>query len=370
MPERDDRLEPYRSMRDFEASPEPEGAVRHPEPDAPRFVVQEHHATRLHWDLRLERDGVLASWAIPKGLPWSPDQDNLAVHTEDHPLEYLEFSGEIPEGSYGAGTMTMWDGGTYEPLKFEDGKVVVDLHGERVQGRYALFSIDGDDWMIHRMDPPADPDRRPLPRQWRPMQATALDHLGDLPGSAGDYAFELWWAGRRCLIRSSGGRIEVVDGQGDDFTAVLPEIRRMGPTLGSTEAVLDAVLVGLGPEGVPLHDPAPVDHRLAAPAGRARRLERRQPLAAMLVDLVWLEGHALTDQPYVERRRMLTELDLSSDAWQTPRHHRGDPAPFLDAVGAQGGQGILAKRLDSGYEPGGVSSNWCALPARDSPTRA
>src|SRR5207237_6420621 len=113
-------------------------------PALPRFVIQEHHATRLHWDLRLERDGVLASWAVPNGIPESPDENRKAVHTEDHPLEYLDFHGEIPKGNYGAGTMTIWDRGTYVPEKIEDRKVMAEFHGERVHGRYALFQTGPD----------------------------------------------------------------------------------------------------------------------------------------------------------------------------------------------------------------------------------
>src|SRR3954463_7554030 len=116
-----DRLRQYRSKRDFGDTPEPAPAsTQTAEPDLPRFVVQEHHATALHWDLRLEHDGALASWAVPKGIPPDPKTNHLAVHTEDHPMEYLDFHGDIPEGSYGAGTMKIWDRGTYEPVKWED----------------------------------------------------------------------------------------------------------------------------------------------------------------------------------------------------------------------------------------------------------
>src|SRR5437763_1433791 len=110
-------------------------------PRQPRFVVQEHHATRLHWDLRLEHDGGLASWAIPNGIPPDPAENRLAVRTEDHPLEYLEFSGEIPKGQYGAGTMTIWDSGTFELHKWDDKKVEVTFHGQRLKGRYGRYSI-------------------------------------------------------------------------------------------------------------------------------------------------------------------------------------------------------------------------------------
>ena len=134
-------------------------------------MVQEHHARRLHWDLRLEHDGVLASWALPRGVPDHPDENRLAVHTEDHPLEYLEFDGEIPKGEYGAGTMRIWDRGTYEAEKFRDDEVIVIFHGERMRGRYALFQTRENDWMIHRMDPPEDPAYEPMPERVKPMLA-------------------------------------------------------------------------------------------------------------------------------------------------------------------------------------------------------
>src|SRR3954454_5170369 len=130
-----DKLETYKRKRDFEATPEPAGSEAAAS-DLPRFVVQEHHARRLHWDLRLEHDGALASWAIPNGIPAEPKENRKAVRTEDHPLEYLDFHGEIPKGEYGAGTMTIWDRGSYEVHKFDDKKVEVTFHGERLQGRY------------------------------------------------------------------------------------------------------------------------------------------------------------------------------------------------------------------------------------------
>src|SRR5919199_6834932 len=131
------RLGTYQRMRDERATPEPFGAKRRrPRKKAPRFVVQEHHATALHWDFRLERDGVLVSWAIPKGLPVDPKTNHLAVHTEDHPLEYASFAGEIPRGEYGGGQVILWDSGTYETEKWTTREVKIVLHGERVQGRY------------------------------------------------------------------------------------------------------------------------------------------------------------------------------------------------------------------------------------------
>ena len=171
-------LASYRRKRRFQATPEPRGKRRR-SAGGLRFVVQKHHATRLHYDFRLELDGTLKSWAVPKGPSLNPDDKRLAVMVEDHPLEYRTFEGVIPKGNYGAGTMTIWDRGTYVPEKVEDRKVMAEFHGDRVHGRYALFQTGPDpkDWMIHRMDPPEDAEREPMPGRVVPMLARA----GELP---------------------------------------------------------------------------------------------------------------------------------------------------------------------------------------------
>lgn len=145
----------YRAKRDPRRTPEPFGEVAADDTDTGgRFVIQEHHARRLHYDVRLERGGVLVSWAVPKGLPEKPGSPRLAVHTEDHPLEYLDFHGEIPRGEYGGGSMTIWDSGTYETEKWSDDEVAVTLCGERVEGRFVFFrparTEDPKDWLVTR----------------------------------------------------------------------------------------------------------------------------------------------------------------------------------------------------------------------------
>ncbi|HYF44997.1 MAG TPA: DNA polymerase ligase N-terminal domain-containing protein [Acidimicrobiales bacterium] len=350
--------ERYREMRDFEATPEPAGGEPSPPPEGePRFVIHQHDATRLHWDLRLEHEGALASWAIPRGIPWDPDDNHLAVHTEDHPIEYLEFSGEIPEGNYGAGTMTIWDSGTYEAYEWEDRKVVITLKGERAQGRYSLFATRGRDWMIHRMDPPADPARRQPPTDLQPMLAVP----GDLPNK-GDHAFEVRWVGTRVLLTSAGGVTEIVDAAGTDIGPALPEVRRIGRALGATEVILDGVVVALD-RGAPSSDAAAVDRRLRASESRVRRMAEQEPLAVIVFDLLWLDGHPILDRPWRERRELLEDLDLAGPAWQTPAAHRGDGADLLAAAGAQGLPGLVAKRTDSPYRPGEKSDDWIEVAA-------
>jgi bifunctional non-homologous end joining protein LigD len=183
-----DKLDTYHGKRDFERTAEPSGKGRR-KPKGARFVVQEHHARRLHWDLRMEHDGVAVSWALPRGVPAHPDENRLAVHTEDHPLEYLEWEGEIPKGEYGAGTMVVWDSGTYEAEKFRENEVIATFHGERMSGRYAIFQTRGKDWLIHRMDPPEDPGYEPMPDRLAPMLARS----GPLPPNEERWGFEALW---------------------------------------------------------------------------------------------------------------------------------------------------------------------------------
>src|SRR5205823_8496580 len=136
------------------------------------------------------------------------------VHTEDHPLEYLDFQGDIPEGSYGAGSMKVWDTGAYDIEEWQDRKLVVVLHGQRVRGKYALFATRDRDWMIHRMDPPEDPTRRPAPHDLRPVRATS----GKLPKAKG-WAFEMKWRGLRTLLVNEPGLVTLSDADGTDVTA-------------------------------------------------------------------------------------------------------------------------------------------------------
>ena len=190
--------------------------------------MQEHHARSLHWDLRLEHEGALASWAVPKGIPADPRKNHLAVRTEDHPLEYLDFAGDIPEGQYGAGTMRIWDRGTYEMHKWRDKEVMVTLHGERVQGRYVLFRTDGNNWMIHRMDPPQDPDREPFPEKIAPM----LARTGELPKDDARWAYEIKWDGVRG-DRLCRGRADAAGGaQRPRRHRALPGAARARPRAG------------------------------------------------------------------------------------------------------------------------------------------
>ena len=346
-------LDSYRRKRDFSATPEPAGDAE-PSGDGrtARFVVQEHHARALHWDLRLEHDGTLASWAVPKGIPPDPRRNNLAVRTEDHPLEYLDFHGDIPQGEYGAGTMKIWDRGTYETHKWRKDEVMVTFHGERVRGKYVLFRTDGKNWMIHRMDPPEDPDREPMPKRIEPM----LARTGELPRDDENWAYEIKWDGVRAIGYVDGGRLRLEARSGRDITPRYPELRELGRALAGHDAIVDGEVVAFD-GGRPSFQKLQGRMHLTSES-HVRRLSQSDPVNYILFDLLWLDGHSLTDLPYTERRERLLELGLQGDRWLTPAHHVGDGAAMLEASRAQGLEGVIAKRLDYAYFPGKRAHGW------------
>jgi bifunctional non-homologous end joining protein LigD len=365
-----EKLKPYRSKRDFATTPEPAGKGKRKRgagSDAePRFVVQQHHATRLHWDLRLEHDGALASWAIPNGIPATPADNRLAVHTEDHPLEYLEFHGEIPKGEYGAGTMTIWDHGTFEVHKWEERKVEVTFHGERLRGRYGLFPIgrraeaeagEEKDWMIHRMDPPEDPDRQPMPEHIVPMMARVEE---DVPRDQQRWSFEVKWDGIRAIAYAQPGRLRLESRNLNEVTGTYPEVRGLLDDLGMHEAVLDGEIVTFDENGRPSFELLQRRMNVTSPSA-VRRLSSSHPVVYAIFDLLFLDGHSLLDTPYRERRARLEALKLGGSAWRVPAARTGDGKPLLEATGEQGLEGIVAKRLDSHYEPGRRSGAWLKI---------
>ena len=347
------KLGRYRAKRDFKQTPEPTGR-RRSDKVAGRFVVQEHDATRLHWDLRLERDGALVSWAIPNGIPMSPKENRMAVHVEDHPLDYIDFEGEIPAGNYGAGTVKVWDAGTYECEKWEPRKVIVTLQGERLQGKYALFQTGSEkDWMIHRMDPPADPTREPMPERLAPM----LAKLGALPRDEQRFGFEIKWDGIRAISYYEPGRFRIESRNLNDITPQYPELRRLGRQLGSRDTVLDGEIVAFDDRGRPSFERLQQRMHLTREA-EIRRRAQDVPVHYMLFDVLYLEGYSLMGRSYEERREALESMGLEGPSWQTPRYHRGEGAALLEASARQGLEGVVAKRLDSRYAPGQRSSAW------------
>jgi bifunctional non-homologous end joining protein LigD len=354
----------YQAKRDFQATPEPTGGEGPAPSPLPRFVVQEHHARRLHWDLRLERDGVMVSWALPRGVPDDPKRNHLAVHVEDHPIEYGDFEGEIPKGSYGAGSVSIWDRGTYETHKWSlDGakpEVMVTLHGGRVRGRYVLFRTREDSWMIHRMDLPEDPQHEAMPDSIEPMLARPVESV---PQPDRGWGYEFKWDGTRAVVFGERGSLRVVSRTQEDLTRRYPELRALAGPLGSHAAVLDGEIVALAPDGVPRFEQLQQRIGLHTDADVRRRM-KQVPVYYFAFDLLYLDGRRLTERPYRERRALLQELRLAGPSWQTPDHQEGQGSAMLEASRSSGLEGIVAKQLDSAYEEGRRSHAWLKIKNR------
>ena len=332
-----DRLTAYRGKRDATKTPEPVPKSTPAMGNNDRFVIQEHRARRLHYDFRLERDGVLVSWAVPKNLPETPAVNHLAVHTEDHPLEYATFEGTIPKGEYGAGKVVVWDSGTYVAQKFNDDEVIVDLYGQRISGRYALIQTDGDQWLAHRMK--EQPHARL--QDFEPMLATlgSVDKL-----TAAKYAFEGKYDGYRLLVEVDHGRLRLQSRNGRDVTEEYPQLRPLADTLAEHHVVLDGEVVALDEGGTPKFE-------LMQNRARADRVE------FWAFDILDLDGRSLLRATYRDRRKVLETFAQGTDLI-VPDRLDGDGAEALAYSRDRGWEGVVAKRWDSTYQPGRRSTAW------------
>ena len=315
-------------------------------------MIQEHHARALHWDLRLERDGVLVSWALPKGLPDDPKRNHLAVHTEDHPLEYATFSGDIPAGQYGAGTMAIWDSGTYEAEKWSDREVKFVLHGTRASGDFVLFQTDGKNWMIHRHGEAVLTD--PVPTSIKPMLAVQ----GALPEGRSTWAYEVKWDGARTLAFVDGGRVRLQSRSERDVTAMFPELAGMGEHLGMHAVVLDGEVVAFGEDGRPSF--ARLQNRLhLSDPKEARRRAAAEPVHFVAFDVLYADGRSLMADPYDARRARLEQFGFSGANFTTTECFRDvSGRDVLRATTENGLEGVVAKRRDSTYRPGRRVAEW------------
>ncbi|WP_063062681.1 ATP-dependent DNA ligase [Nocardia sienata] len=338
-PPLDDALTKYRSMRDPARTPEPVPAESPRSGPGDRFVVHEHHARRLHWDVRLEREGVLVSWAVPKGPPDSPRQNRLAVHTEDHPLEYLDFHGTIPVGEYGAGEMTVWDTGTYHAEKWRDDEVIVVLRGTRCKGRYALIRTEGDQWLMHLMkEQPAS--AADLPRGLMPMAATSGD-VAALPES--EWVFERKWDGFRLIVEIEAGEFRLRSRTGNDVTAQYPQLAELAADLDGHQVVLDGEIIVCDPHG-------------AVNVALLKANPRRAEFVAF--DLLYLDGTSLLRKRYRDRRRVLEALAATAPALRVPPPYEGSGADAVRQSEQDGVEGVVAKKVDSVYLPGTRAKTW------------
>ena len=336
------RLREYERKRDRRKTPEPfgEGARRE---ERPIFVVQRHDARRLHYDFRLERDGALASWAVPKGIPLEPGQRNLAVHVEDHPLDYAGFEGEIPQGQYGAGQVEIWDKGTYELVEEKkDGGLTVRLEGERLQGTWTLvpakLSGDPKNWLLIKK---RDEQVAERPRgHYAPMLATLAKELPKGPG----WLFEGKWDGYRTIAYFRGGDPNLRTRRDQDYTERFAAVARELPrALRTSDCVLDGEVCAIDEQG-----------RTSFSAMQ----KGGYPLVYYVFDLLELEGVPLIDLPFVERRERLDAiLDRRNRTVQLSETFE-DGHALEQAALQRGLEGVMAKRAQSRYEPGRRSREW------------
>jgi bifunctional non-homologous end joining protein LigD len=387
------RLASYVHKRDPKRTPEPFPAGGHqpgsrpvqadaePNPPGGIFVIQEHHARRFHLDFRLEHNGVLASWALPRGVPDTPAKNHLAVRTEDHPMEYAKFAGIIPKGEYGAGTVSIWDSGEFECEKWRDGKEVIatltgkpggGLHGTR---RFALIHTGEapSQWLIHLMKDkpghravllPDAPPRSNTAPSYAPMLATS-GTTADV--SSGDWLFELKWDGFRAIVSGSGGKIRLTSRSGNDMTATYPELTdpQFWP---DHDFVADGEIVALGKNGRPSFELLQKRMNLFKP-GDVERARAAVPVQLMVFDLLYdagsRENAELTSLPLVERRNRLEGFHAELRGEGSPIHVsevlEHDLGDILASAAELGLEGVMAKRVDSKYQSGRRSRSWIKL---------
>lgn len=408
-----DRLEVYRSKRDASKTAEPVPADAPASTDGTSFVIQEHHASSLHWDFRLEHDGVLVSWALPKGEPDDPGTNHLAVQTEDHPLEYGTFEGTIAKGEYGAGEVTIWDSGEYELEKWRDGKeVIVVLHGEQRGTRRVALIHTGhgggraeSNWLIHRMKDDADdgghgghgghgagrhgarsqvgnssrtssatggsPEKSgrassardaeqelPAPDPVPPMLATTGD-AHDV--SEGGWAFEMKWDGIRAVAVVHDGAVTLTSRNGNDLTPAYPELQVLAERVDSDGgAVLDGEIVAVDEKGRPDFGLLQTRMGLTRPRDVARAA-RGAPVKLLLFDVMRAEGRSLVKDEYDDRREVLERIVESGGAVDVPPAFDGDLEAAVATSKRLRLEGVVAKRRDATYSAGRRSRAWIKM---------
>ncbi|MGZ4371334.1 MAG: DNA ligase D [Gaiellaceae bacterium] len=344
-----EKLSEYKRKRDPKKTPEPFGAKKGKTKD-PIFVVQRHDATRLHYDFRLEKDGALLSWAVPKGVPIEPGEQHLAVHVEDHPLEYATFEGEIPKGQYGGGTVEIWDNGTYELLEEKkNGGLTVRLHGKKLEGTWTLVPahLGGNEknWLILRKRDDAGPAPKRSGQTYKPMLATLA---ADVPRGAG-WTFEVKWDGYRAIATESGGDTTLTSRNGNDLTARFLNVAKEIPKAVKTpDCVLDGEVCALDESGRSSFS--------AMQQGKAGT-----PIAYYVFDVLEIEGEPVIDLPLVERRKLLEGLLDRRNKIVRLSEMFDDGQALLGAAKQQRLEGIMAKRLDSKYLPGRRTRDWLKI---------
>jgi bifunctional non-homologous end joining protein LigD len=385
-------LTEYRRKRDFRASPEPKG--RREKSGGPIFVVQRHAASRLHFDFRLEINGALASWAVPKGPPEERGEKRLAIHVEDHPLDYANFEGEIPKGNYGAGQVQIWDRGTFEvegpesaAEQVERGDLKFALHGQRLRGRFALVKMRnskrGNEWLlIRKTDAEAGESAAEsvagngIRRANLRAGGVQIEAFGDLPGakkaamldqvavelatladkpfSSPDWLFEIKWDGERALAFIRDGEVELRSRSARNITAEYPELRELAKRVNARKAILDGEIVVLDESG--RSEFARIQPRFGV-SNPPRSLQEKAPVTYYAFDLLYADGYDLRGVSLEQRKEELRRILSPSERVRFSDHQVEEGIELFEVAKQQGLEGIIAKRRDSVYA-GRRSPQW------------
>jgi DNA ligase D-like protein (predicted ligase)/DNA ligase D-like protein (predicted polymerase)/DNA ligase D-like protein (predicted 3'-phosphoesterase) len=349
---KDPALFEYVRRRDFGPGGTTEPAPGEATPTGNSFVIHKHRATRLHYDVRLERDGGLPSWAVPKGLPTDKGDKRLAVQTEVHPLEYGKFEGTIPGGHYGAGEVRIFDDGWYEPVEWTDTKVSFVLHGRRYPGLEFHFVKTRTDWLAFL----ASAQKAPLiaqPPRFEPMLAEG----GWEPFDDDGWWFEPKLDGIRCLAELSTGETVLRTRTGRDATAQYPEIHMVHELIDQVNAVIDGEIVAFDDAGRPSFEV--LQQRMNLSGQRAiARASKTTPVSLVVFDLLWLDGRDTTGLPLEQRRELLELITEQDHRLQVTAHVARKGKALAEQARSLGLEGVMAKRLGSTYLPGRRSPDW------------
>jgi DNA ligase D-like protein (predicted ligase)/DNA ligase D-like protein (predicted polymerase)/DNA ligase D-like protein (predicted 3'-phosphoesterase) len=348
-----EQLEAYAKKRDFNKTPEPAAKIL--DEQGNKFVVHRHHASRLHYDLRLEKDGVLKSWAVPKGLPPYPGVKRLAVQTEDHPMEYLTFDGKIPKGQYGAGEMWIYALGKYQITKDKKDGFYFRLNSKEVTGEYRIHKMKEKEWLLERVD---DPQLNFIHHELAPM----LSESADKPPSGDDYVYELKWDGIRALISLEDGQIKIRTRNHHDVTAQFPELQIGEKAFRATNGLFDAEIVCLDPSGKPIFKK--VINRLMSTGETAiQKLSKTNQVHCYVFDCLYLDGRSLINEPLLKRKEWLADA-VRTDTPYRVSEHVDDGQSLFEAAKHHGLEGIMAKKKDSKYMIGKRSDCWIKVKVR------
>ena len=403
-PEADDALSTYREKRAFDRTPEPGGLVPKPAPQPDGgglLIVHMHDATRLHWDLRLEMDGVLKSWAVPKGPSANPADKRLAVKVEDHPLEYGDFEGIIPEGNYGAGTVVVWDRGVWVPLEdvragFEKGKLLFELRGYKLHGRWTLIKLKKTEkeWLLIKerdeyvsTEPYSDesvlsgltndelrnarqraePIKQELEKLGAPKRALRVEDTELMlaetraePFNKDGWLFEVKLDGYRMRAARQDGEAILYSRKGLDYTEAFPEIARAVKALPFEGVILDGELVVLNESGHPSFNKLQVRAKLGA--REAKRAAIESPATLYVFDLLAFAGYDLRKLPLVQRKQILQQVLPRTGPLRYSEHFEKNGEALYEQVVRLGLEGIMAKKADSPYRSG-RSADWLKIRA-------